>query len=227
MYGSNFFEFLAEDPEREASFAAAMKIQEFAPATARPRFSFDDGIRDFTTSASAGGSDVFFVDVGGGQGQYLNTLIQWHPEMPGRKVLQDLPTVVAGVPKDTSTFEPMGHDFFKPQSVQGAKYYHLRGILHDWPDNECLQILSQLRAAFEPDYSRLLVQSMILPETDYALFDTMLDINMWTCCGIERTLNQWDALLQKAGFQVVNVVRAEVGSFGIIEAKAAHDARSS
>lgn len=130
MYGSNFFEQLGQEPKREADFASAMKFQDLAPSAAKPQFPFDESAEDFKKESQGGGSDVFFVDVGGGQGQYLNSLIKQHPTLPGRKNLQDLPSVVAGVPKG-SLIQTMPHDFFKPQPIKGARYYRLRGIMHD------------------------------------------------------------------------------------------------
>jgi hypothetical protein len=219
MYGSNFFDQLAADPRREANFASAMKIQELAPPSAVPQFPYSEGIANFHANSKDAGSDVFLVDVGGGQGQYLGPLITEYPDLPGRKILQDLPSVVAGVDDSAVSFEPMAHDFFTPQPIKGAKYYHLRAILHDWPDESCVKILSQLRSAFVPGYSRLLVQSWVLPETGWSAREAMLDLNLWTGCGMERTESQWYELLPKAGFEILRIVRAEVSPFAVIEAR--------
>lgn len=43
----------------------------------------------------------------------------------------------------------LAHDFFKPMSVQ-ADLYLIKLILHDWPDNECVEILRALRPALKP-----------------------------------------------------------------------------
>lgn len=218
MYGSNFFEQLAADPQRETDFASAMKLQELAPKTVVPQFSYSEGITSFRADRKTA-DDIFFVDVGGGQGQYLGRLIEEHPELPGRKVLQDLPSVVAGVDKSAIPFEPMAYDIFTPQPIKGAKYYHLRGVLEDWPDKSCIKILSQLQLAFTPRYSRLLVQGYVLPETGCPTTEAMLDLNMWTCCGMQRSESQWHELLRKSGFEVLRIIRAEVGLLGMIEAR--------
>jgi hypothetical protein len=189
-YGSNFFEQLGQDPQREANFAKAMKIQDLAPPSAVPPFPYEDAIPGFEVESKNSGSNVFLVDVGGGQGQYLDHLLKLHPCLPGHKILQDLPTVTAGVDQSSSSFEFMAHDFFTPQPIKGAKYYRLRGIMHDWPDNECIKIISQLRAAFKPGYSRLLVHTYVVLEIGCPLREAMLDLNMWTCCGMERTEHQ-------------------------------------
>jgi O-methyltransferase len=217
-YGSNFFEQLAQDPRREADFATAMKIQETVPESTFPPFPYEAAIPDFETESKNSGSDVFLVDVGGGQGQYLDRLLKSHASLPGRKIVQDLPTVIAGVDPSITTFESMTHDFFTSQPIKGAKYYHLRGIMHDWPDKECIKIISQLRDVFKPGYSRLLIHTIIMPEKGCPLWESMQDINMWTCCGVERTESQWRLLLQEVGMELLQIFRAETGLYGIIEA---------
>lgn len=77
----------------------------------------------------------------------------------------------------------MVHDFFKPNPVQGAAIYWLRGILyvskhlhdnenlltidlyrHDWSDSYCVQILSALREALSPS-SRILICDQVMNTT--------------------------------------------------------------
>ncbi|KAJ4356437.1 uncharacterized protein N0V89_004470 [Didymosphaeria variabile] len=127
MYGANFFDALSKDPRREADFASAMSLQDNIPKVATAQFPWNEAAATFNKRKS----DVFVVDVGGGQGQYLARLINEYPGMPGRKIVQDLPTVVAGIDKSNSKLESQAHDFFTPQPVNGARYYHLRGVLHD------------------------------------------------------------------------------------------------
>jgi hypothetical protein len=226
MYGSNFFQQLGQDPRREADFASAMRIQDLAPPIVMPQFPYSDGVQSFMAEHETNRSDIFLVDIGGGHGQYLNRLIGEHPELPGRKVLQDLPSVIARIDPALARFEPMVHDFFTPQPIYGAMYYHLRGILHDWPDDSCVEILTQLRPSFKPRYSRLLVHSYVIPETGSSQREAMLDINMWTCCGMERTESHWHSLLKRAGFHILRIVKAKIGPFGMIEAGLIDDVSS-
>lgn len=219
MYGHDLWQQLARHPEREADFMSAMKLQDLAPKERLPQFPYSESFSSFEASVNEGESDVFMVDVGGGNGQYLDRLIKEHPELPGRKIFQDLPTIIARADPTKTPAEPMAHDFFMPQPVKGAKYYHLRGILHDWPDRECVEILKQLQPGFKPGYSRLLIQTYVLPEVNCTPVAAMQDINMWTCCGIERNESQWVKLLESTGFHVRRIVKAEVGLYAIIEAE--------
>jgi hypothetical protein len=226
VYGSNFFEELSADPRREANFASAMSIQDAAPSFMFPTFPYSESFDDFQDEVKRGGSEVFLVDVGGGKGQYLNRLLKEVPGLPGRKIFQDLPSVIANVDHNETAAEPMGHDFFTPQPVKGAKFYHFRGIMHDWPDDSCIKIISQLRPSFRKGYSRLLIQSFVLPNTGCSLLEATSDLTMWACCGMERAENHWHSLLERAGFKIVRIIRAEVGSTGMIEAEMVADSES-
>jgi chemotaxis methyl-accepting protein methylase len=58
--------------------------------------------------------------------------------------------------------EFMEHDFFKEQPVKGADVYLLRWIMHDWSDEYCIKILSQLVPAMT-EQSRLLISESVMP----------------------------------------------------------------
>jgi O-methyltransferase domain len=44
----------------------------------------------------------------------------------------------------------------------GAKAYFMRRVLHDYSDDDCVKILSHLRAAMAQD-SKLLIQDQVMP----------------------------------------------------------------
>lgn len=57
----------------------------------------------------------------------------------------------------------MEHDFFTPQPVKGADAYFFRLIFHDWPDQECVEILRNLVPALKNGAS-ILICDIVLPE---------------------------------------------------------------
>jgi hypothetical protein len=61
----------------------------------------------FEVEVKSSDNDVFLVDVGGGKGQYLHRLLEKHPNPLGRKIVQHLPSLVAGVDKSVSSFKPL------------------------------------------------------------------------------------------------------------------------
>lgn len=54
------------------------------------------------------------------------------------------------------------HNFFDPQLRTGAAVYLLKQVLHDWSDEFCAKILSQLRAAVGPK-TKLVLMDSIMP----------------------------------------------------------------
>jgi len=117
----------------------------------------------------------------------------------------------------------MTHDFFTKQPIEGAEIYLMRYILHDWPDDECVVILSRLRDAMKRD-SLLLIADHVIHTTDGSpklkaapppllpnygraqLFPGMRVLSMLALFnGIERTPEELTALAERAGLKVTKV----------------------
>ena len=65
---------------------------------------------------------VLFVDVGGGKGHEARNLREAHPELLGRLILQDLPSMIDRVRDDPPEgVELMPYDFFTPQPIKGQR----------------------------------------------------------------------------------------------------------
>jgi len=147
--------------------------------------------------------NVLLIDVGGNGGHDLIEFHKAHPSLPGRLILQDLPPTIQSLDSVMLTqegIEPMGHDFFTPEPVYGAKAYYLKMCLHDWPDQQCIQILSQLKPALKPGYSRILLNEIVIPETAAGWFETSLDLLMMQVHSAqERREREWIALVDKVG----------------------------
>lgn len=62
-----------------------------------------------------------------------------------------------------SRIKYFSHSFFDPQPVEGAAVYFLRMILHDWPTEDAVKILSQLVAVMGKD-SRIIVIDSVMPD---------------------------------------------------------------
>jgi hypothetical protein len=147
--------------------------------------------------------DVLLVDVGGGLGHDLAEFHQKHPNTPGRLVLQDLYTI--GQVKDLpDRIEPMLYDFLtEQQPVQGARAYYMKSVLHDWSDEICGTILTQVRKAMRPGYSALLINENVIPATSSDWQTTALDLIMMSVLGArERTEADWQKLLGENGFVI-------------------------
>ncbi|KAJ5387071.1 hypothetical protein N7509_009612 [Penicillium cosmopolitanum] len=156
-------------------------------------------------------SEVVLVDVGGGRGKDLQAFRERFPNLPGRLVLQDLSyvTETADLPNE---IESQVHNFFDEQPVKGAKAYYLRTVLHDWPDKQAVEILSRLREAMAPG-SLLLIHEKAMPETNIPWMAAIGDMTMMTAfAAAERTKNEWEILLNKAGLKLSGFWKPEGSS---------------
>lgn len=73
----------------------------------------------------------------------------------------------------------------------------------------------------KPNYSKLFVHDLIVPERGASTWMVTQDFNMMTLCAtMERTEAQWRQLLLDAGLRVVGIHSATDGvSEGLIEAE--------
>lgn len=215
------WEYMASHPEYGARFDSAMSMQDSFPPEMSPRWPFDEEGQHIKNK----GDGVTLVDIGGGFGQTIESIKKAHPQLPGPFVLQDLPKSIDGLdPSRMSSigFEAQAHDFFQPQPIKGAKYYLMRRVLHDWNDKKCLEILVATRSAMDASYSKLIIVDFVLPDLNAGLFETQTDLMMMTSCdGQERSELEWHELLEKAGFKIDRITKAEIGATAVIEASLA------
>jgi O-methyltransferase domain/Dimerisation domain len=161
------------------------------------------------------------VDVGGGYGTFLATILQKNPQLKG--ILFDAEDVISGALEflETSNLENrclcVGGNFFESVPA-GGNAYLLKHIIHDWGDEDALKILQNCRQAIDQDGKLLLVEQVI-PEGNVTSASKFLDINMLVMCsgGKERTETEYQQLLAKAGFSLVRVIPTN-SDVSIIEA---------
>ncbi|KAL8946004.1 MAG: hypothetical protein Q9222_007539 [Ikaeria aurantiellina] len=163
---------------------------------------------------------VLIVDIGGGGGHVLQEFVKDPGHRIGRLILQDLPAALGDVDTlKTQGIEAMAYDFFTPQPVLGAKAYYLRSILHDWPDRACRGILSNTAAAMEKGYSKLLIDELVLPDTNVPVRGAFSDLTMMAIeTGAERTSTQWHELLSSVGLRIEKIWSTGTALESVIEA---------
>ncbi|XP_059434792.1 acetylserotonin O-methyltransferase-like [Corylus avellana] len=140
------------------------------------------------------------VDVGGGNGTTLQTLVKAFPWLRG--INFDLPHVVS-VATESIEVEHVGGDMFL--SVPKADAVFLKWVLHDWGDKECIQILKKCREAIPEDKGKVIIVEAVIEEAETdKLTDVRLALDMivmaHTNTGKERTFKEWGFVLGKAGF---------------------------
>lgn len=158
------------------------------------------------------------VDIGGGFGQHSVFFKEKFPHIEGRIVVQDLPSTLAHLPSKPAGIDFEEYDFFTPQPIKGAKFYYLRHIMHDWPDEDCIRILKNIIPAMGPD-SLILIDDVALPETNVPWqVSAMVVMVMAALGGIERTREDWASLLDRAGLKVAHIFKYDEFKFHSIVA---------
>lgn len=196
------FQWLPTQPERFGPFQQGMTVQGAFGVPWFSGFPFEKELGTFS-------GRYVFVDVGGGFGHQCIALKARFPDLEGKLVLEDLPQTLEHLPSPIAAqlkgVEQVGHSFFDPQPIKGAKFYYMRQVLHDWPDEDCVVILKQLIAALGPD-SRILIDEMVLPDAGVPWEATAIDLTMMASHGArERTSKEWITLLENAGLRIVRV----------------------
>ena len=159
------------------------------------------------------------VDVGGGNGAFIAAILAAHRDVEA--VLFDQPHVVArasalleeaGV---SSRCQVVGGSFFDAVPA-GAEAYVLRAVIHDWDDEESIQILQVVRHAMQPDGFVLLIERVIAPPNE-GRDGKFSDLNMLVAPGgRERTRDEFAALLEGSGLRLHRIVDA--GALSVVEA---------
>lgn len=82
----------------------------------------------------------------------------------------------------------------------------MRQTLHNWPDADCVKVISTLKDAMKPGYTRLLLHEIVVPETGASPWAVTQDFNMMTMLAtLERTEAQWRSIITEAGLTVTKV----------------------
>lgn len=163
------------------------------------------------------------VDVGGGTGNLLTTILLANPGVRG--VIRDLPHVAPQAraliaSRGLSDRCTVSEGSFFDDVPDGADAYVLSHILHDWDEASCLKILGACRRAMMPG-SRLLVVEMVIPRGNDFHPSKLSDMIMlaFTPGGCERTAEEYAALFAKAGLKLTRVVPT-ASAVSVVEAVA-------
>ena len=195
VFGEQAFEYLAKHPAESAVF--------------------NEGMTGFSMQESPAIADAFdfspfgtMVDVGGGHGHLLCTILKKYPGPRG--VVFDAPHVVEGArPRIAEAglsgwCRAEGGDFF--QAVPAGDAYLMKHIIHDWADDKATTILRNCRAAANPGAKLLLVE-MVIPPGNEPSPGKLLDLEMLVIAsGKERTEAEYAELLAGAGWKLTRIV---------------------
>jgi hypothetical protein len=205
-HGAEVFDYFAAHPEHAEIFNGAMTDMSVGAAHAVVE------AYDFSGFGT-------LADIAGGHGYLLAQILKANPNISG--VLFDVAPVVEGAAAlleregVASRVERVAGDFFR--SVPRADAYIIKHIIHDWDDERATLILKNINAAMGPD-GRVLIVETIIPEGNGPHYSKILDLEMLVSPGgVERTAEEYAALLADAGLRLSRVVPTR-SPFSIIEA---------
>ncbi len=202
------FDFLAQHPDKNEIFNKAMtETAELSGSIFVNAYNF--------------GKYPLIIDIGGGQGHLLSQILRKYTQT--KAILFDQPHVVSdalemmknnGVEQRCTI---VSGSFFEEIPPKGNLYI-LKNILHDWDDDTSKTILQNIHKAM-PNDSKILLIETIIKSDNRPSFGKFVDLQMMigTIGGKERTLKEFDKLLNDSGFKLHKVIE-NATPFSFIEA---------
>jgi hypothetical protein len=203
VHGVNRYDYLDEDEGAADRFDATMAL--FSRSVAPSLLSH----YDFSWCEE-------LVDVGGGTGELLVTILAEHPSLRGvvfeKRRLRARAERTIGLAGLNPRCRFVAGDF-RVGIPEGASAYLLKDVLHNWPDNEAIGILQNCSRAM-PSNGRLLVIEALRKEGDRA--SAFLDLHMLVMHGGRRRgESEFRQLFESSGLRVARVI--PTGGPAIIE----------
>lgn len=193
IFGESFFDWLSTRPADSDRFAAVMN------AATRAEIPLILAAWDFSPYRT-------IVDVGGGRGALLTAILSAY--VGTRGVLFELPSVTARADARQSAavgdrWQIVSGSFFDAVPG-GGNAYLLRSVIHNWGDERAAVILGNCRRAMRPGATLLVVEYLL----ERGSAAELIDLHMMVLTGgRERSLAEYTALLNDAGFHVNRVAR--------------------
>jgi len=195
VFGAPIFDYIPRHPELGPVFDAGMTSFNFYETPAMLDAYDFSGIR-------------VLADIGGGNGSLLSAILARYPEMKG--LLFDLGHVAGRAKENLKAAGLDGRCSVSEGSLfesipGGADAYLFRHIIHDWTDEQCIQILGHCRKVIPAD-GKLLIVDCVVPAGNTPSLSKEMDIAMLAFPGgQERSEAQFGALLQAAGFELRSI----------------------
>jgi hypothetical protein len=159
-------------------------------------------------------------DVGGGRGYMLCRCLEKHPHLRGTvleraEVIADATRLWVREMGMSDRCEYVAGDMF--DAVPPADAYLMKLILHDWNDDECIQILRNQYREARPG-GRVFIVEHVIADPGTSHFSKLFDIHMM-CWGTgrERTEDEYASLLERAGWKYRATWFPSSRAMGVVE----------
>jgi hypothetical protein len=210
VFGTSYFDYLAAHPDASSIFNDAMT-------------GWTAQLSDAVVAAYDFSGSGRVVDVGGGSGLLLATILTAAPALQGTlfelsHVAEQADAYLRATPIGDRCTVVAG-DFFDAVP-DGGSFYVLAQILHDWDDGHCVKILGNCREAMLPGAKLLIIEQVIPPRNEPSL-GKWLDLHMLVLVGgRERTEAEYASLLRAGDLKLDRVIPTVAGA-SVLEATAA------
>eukprot|EP01012_Entosiphon_sulcatum_P020435 TRINITY_DN2538_c0_g1_i1.p1 TRINITY_DN2538_c0_g1~~TRINITY_DN2538_c0_g1_i1.p1 ORF type:complete len:378 (-),score=88.05 TRINITY_DN2538_c0_g1_i1:219-1352(-) len=209
-----FFGWLQKNPSEFETFSASMERYSAAILQNLPQYGYDWG------------KFRHVVDVGGGKGQLVRSVLEHYPSVESAVVF-DLPAVV-DAPNGTKDFlrehklegkvTAVSGNFFTdaiPEAGPGGALL-FKAVIHDWNDADAVKILSNARRSLKG--GRIVIVDAV--RSDDNPFANWMDLQMMVLLdGKERTREEWAALVEQAGLRLeaLTTLKTPDGATAVLE----------
>jgi hypothetical protein len=207
-FGMPIFDYLAKNPDYSKVFNEAMTAFS-APVVSAALEAYDfSGIG-------------LLVDVAGGHGEVLMSILKKHPKVRG--VLTDVGHVIDGAkPRIAGAgladrCQAVPCDFFAAVP-EGGDAYIMKHIIHDWDDARATTILKNIAKAMGPKRGKVILLESVIAGDGAPDFGKFIDIEMLAMPGgKERSADEFRALFAGAGFELTRIVPTQ-SPLSVVEA---------
>jgi hypothetical protein len=143
------------------------------------------------------------VDIGGGTGVLLATVLAHFPNLRG--TVFEVPGVIPRV-RAAGRLDAVAGSILT-DAPPAADAYVFSHVLHDWDDDSCVRMLQNVRRVMPP-HARVLVYEIVAPPpNNWWTQDRISDLEMLAMLsGRERTREEFKALFQRAGLRLGRLV---------------------
>lgn len=207
IYKMGYFQYLSQDAEAGETFNQAMT-------------QLTTQVHSAVVSAYDFSGINRIVDVGGGHGLLIASILKANPHMTG--VLFELPFAIE---RAQGLLEAEGvaerckvvvGNFFKSEVPKGGDAYLLKSVIHDWDDERALAILKNCYEAIAKNGKLLLIEHVV-PTGNEPSVAKINDLVMLVMTGgYERTALEYQRLFEGAGFKLTNIIPTP-SEFSVIE----------
>lgn len=206
-YGRPLYAYLSEDPDTSERFQRAMRAGNLF---------FDQVPEVFDFAGKA------VVDVGGGNGHLLATILRAVPDARGTLLDREhvVPMARANLAATVGLerVELVGGDMFRAVPPGGDVYLLCR-VLAGWEDDAVVGVFENCRAAMAGPHSRLLILERVVVDEGSTVLPALWDLHLlMTNGGRHRTVDRYTAMLARAGLDVERVAELPMETTALIAA---------